>query len=245
MLAVVTGGSRGIGAAISRVLLDEKYICLIVARKETEAVIQMKNDYPDNVDFFSCDISDERQRKALFLYISEKYGRIDILINDAGVAPRVRKDMLEITEDDFDFLMNINLKGTFFVTQAAAAMMGGVNGGRIINISSVSADTVSVNRAEYCISKAGISMITQLFSVRLAEKNIGVFEIRPGIIETDMTEKVKDKYEKMIADGLTPIARMGKPEDVAKCVSSIARGDFDFCTGTVICADGGLHIKRL
>ena len=153
--------------------------------------------------------------------------------------------MLDITEEDFDYLIDINLKGTFFVSQKAASLMGGEKAGRIINICSVSADTVSVNRAEYCISKAGISMVTQLFAVRLAERNIGVFEIRPGIIETDMTEAVKEKYQKMIENGLTPTARMGKPEDVAKCVISIARGDFDFCTGTVIHADGGLHIRRL
>ncbi|MBQ8016436.1 MAG: SDR family oxidoreductase, partial [Clostridia bacterium] len=165
--------------------------------------------------------------------------------NNAGVAPKERKDILEISPEDFDFVADINLKGTFFVTQKFVPLLAKNKQSRIVNVSSMSAYTASVNRGEYCVSKAGISMITKLYAARLAEFGVSVIEIRPGIIETDMTAKVKEKYEKLIEGGITPIKRMGQPEDIAKCVASIANGNFDFCTGTVIDCDGGFNVRCL
>ena len=245
MVAVVTGGSRGIGKAIAEELLRKDYTVIVTARSKSSDTEEMEKQYPDKLIFVPCDISDPESRKSLVAFTEENFGKLDLLVNNAGVAPRERKDILEITPDDFDYLMDINLKGTFFVTQEFAPLLIKNEKSRIVNISSMSAYTASVNRGEYCISKAGISMITKLFAARLAEYGVSVIEIRPGIIETDMTSKVKEKYEKLIAEGITPIARMGKPEDVAKCVASVAEGNFDFCTGTVIDCDGGFNVRRL
>ncbi|MBQ5591753.1 MAG: 3-ketoacyl-ACP reductase [Clostridia bacterium] len=245
MVAVVTGGSRGIGKAIAEALLNINYTVIITARNESEDIKSLKTSFADKVFFFPCDISSEEDRKGLFSFARDNFGKLDLLVNNAGVAPRERKDILDITPEDFDFLTDINLKGTFFVTQTLAPLLTENEKSRIVNISSMSAYTASVNRGEYCISKAGISMITKLFAARLAEYGVSVIEIRPGIIETDMTSKVKEKYEKLIAEGITPINRMGLPEDVAKCVASVAQGNFDFCTGTVIDCDGGFNVRRL
>lgn len=245
MVAVVTGGSRGIGKAIAEALLNINYTVIITARNESEDIKSLKTSFADKVFFFPCDISSEEDRKGLFSFARDNFGKLDLLVNNAGVAPRERKDILDITPEDFDFLTDINLKGTFFVTQTLAPLLTENEKSRIVNISSMSAYTASVNRGEYCISKAGISMITKLFAARLAEHGVSVIEIRPGIIETDMTSKVKEKYEKLIAEGITPINRMGLPEDVAKCVASVAQGNFDFCTGTVIDCDGGFNVRRL
>ncbi len=245
MVAIVTGGSRGIGKAIVEELLKIDYSVIVTARSETDDIAKLKETYTDKVFFVTCDISLEADRKRLFSFVQDTFGSIDLLVNNAGVAPRERKDILDITPDDFDYLTNINLKGTFFVTQELTPLLIKKSKARIVNISSMSAYTASVNRGEYCISKAGISMITKLFAARLAEYGVSVIEIRPGIIETDMTAKVKEKYEKLIADGITPINRMGQPEDVAKCVRSVALGNFDFCTGTVIDCDGGFNVRRL
>lgn len=245
MVAVVTGGSRGIGRAVAEELLKKDFTVIVTARGENSETKAMEKQYADKFFFVPCDISDESDRKALACFIEDKFGKLDLLVNNAGVAPRERKDILEITPDDFDFLTEINLKGTFFVTQELAPLLIKNGKSRIVNISSMSAYTASVNRGEYCISKAGISMITKLFASRLAEYGVSVLEIRPGIIETDMTSRVKEKYEKLIADGITPIRRMGQPSDVAKCVVSIAEGNFDFCTGTVIDCDGGFNVRSL
>ena len=245
MTAVVTGGSRGIGKAIAEELLKKDFTVIVTARNESDDTAEMKKSYADKFFFVPCDISDSESRNKLFSFIEENFGTLDMLVNNAGVAPRERKDILEITPDDFDYLMNINLKGTFFLTQELTPLLIKNEKSRIVNISSMSAYTASVNRGEYCISKAGISMITKLFATRLAEYGVSVIEVRPGIIETDMTSKVKEKYEKLIAEGITPINRMGKPEDVAKCVLSVAEGNFDFCTGTVIDCDGGFSVRRL
>ena len=245
MVAVVTGGSRGIGKAIAQELLKKDFTVIVTARSKSSETEELQKQYGDKLVFMSCDISSEKDRKNLSDFVEEKFGSLDFLVNNAGVAPRERKDILEITPDDFDYLMDINLKGTFFVTQELAPLLVKNKKSRIVNISSVSAYTASVNRGEYCISKAGISMITKLFAARLAEYGVSVIEIRPGIIETDMTSKVKEKYEKLIAEGITPIDRIGKPEDVAKCVVSVAEGNFDFCTGTVIDCDGGFNVRRL
>lgn len=245
MVAIVTGGSRGIGKAITENLLKINYSVIITARNETDDIKKLKETFVGKVFFFPCDISLEEDRKKLFDFAQTTFGKIDLLVNNAGVAPRERKDILEITPEDFDFLTDINLKGTFFVTQTLTPLLIKSKKSRIVNISSMSAYTASVNRGEYCISKAGISMITKLFAARLAEHNVSVIEIRPGIIETDMTSKVKEKYEKLINEGITPINRMGQPEDVAKCVISVAQGNLDFCTGTVIDCDGGFNVRRL
>lgn len=245
MVAVITGGSRGIGLGIAKELLKEDFSVVLSARSEGEELEALKKEYGEKVYFCACDISDINDVERLVSTVKEKYGKIDLLVNNAGVAPRERKDILEITPEDFDFVTDINLKGTFFVTQKFVPLLKENSASRIVNISSMSAYTASVNRGEYCISKAGISMTTKLFAARLAEYGISVLEIRPGIIETDMTAKVKEKYEKLIEEGITPIKRMGKPEDIGKCVASIAKGNFDFCTGTVIDCDGGFNVRCL
>ncbi len=245
MVAVITGGSRGIGKAIAEKLLDKGFDVLISSRSNNGQTDELCSSHPDRAFFFAADISKEADIEALSSFAKEKYGKIDLLVNNAGVAPKERKDILEITPEDFDYVADINLKGTFFVTQKFVPLLKKSEGARVVNISSVSAYTASVNRGEYCVAKAGISMITKLFAARLAEYGISVIEIRPGIIETDMTAKVKEKYEKLISEGITPIKRMGKPDDVAKCVAAVADGSFDFCTGTVIDCDGGFNVRCL
>ena len=243
MTAAITGSSRGIGLGIAKELLKKGFIVILSARKRSDEIHSLQMQYPLKVFFIPCDISVMQAVENLVSEVEEKFGKIDLLVNNAGVAPKERKDILEITPQEFDYVLDINLKGTFFVTQKFVPLMN--NKSRIVNISSMSAYTASLNRGEYCISKAGISMITKLYAARLAEYGISVFEVRPGIIETDMTSKVKEKYEKMIDEGLTPIKRMGKPEDIGKCVLSIAEGNFDFCTGTVIDCDGGFNVRCL
>lgn len=245
MVAVVTGGSRGIGKGIAEALLKKDFTVIVTARSKSGEIEEFEKAYDGKVFFVPCDISNDEDRKNLASFVKDNFSKLDLLVNNAGVAPRERKDILEITTEDFDYLTNINIKGTFFLTQELTPFLIKNGKSRIVNISSMSAYTASVNRGEYCISKAGISMITKLFAARLAEHGVSVIEIRPGIIDTDMTAKVKEKYEKLIAEGITPINRMGKPEDVANCVISVAEGNFDFCTGTVIDCDGGFNVRRL
>ena len=240
-IAVVTGASRGIGRCIAENLEHQGYKVIYAARSRPEG---LKSESV----YISCDISAQADRKKLLEETIDRYGRIDLLVNNAGVAPLQRMDILETTEESFQRLISINLEGTFFMCQLFANQMikqPRDNTCRIINIASVSSYTSSVNRGEYCISKAGLSMTTQLFADRLAEFDIPVFEIRPGIIMTDMTAGVKDKYERLINDGLTPIKRFGQPQDVADAVTAIIHGNFDFCTGQVFNVDGGFHIRRL
>ncbi len=183
--------------------------------------------------------------------IKEKYGQLNLLVNNAGIAPRSRDDILDATEEEFDRVLQTNLKGPYFLTQLAANWMvqqlqaNGEFQGCIINVSSISATLASVARGEYCISKAGISMATQLWAVRLAEFGIPVFEVRPGIIATDMTAAVQEKYDQLIAEGLIPQGRWGQPEDTGRVVAALARGDFAYSTGQVILVDGGLTLGRL
>lgn len=245
MVAVITGGSRGIGKAIAEKLLKKGFDVIVSSRSNNEQTEELCKSHPKKAFFFAADISKENDINALVAFVQNKFGKIDLLINNAGVAPKERKDILEITPEDFDYVADINLKGTFFVTQKFVPLLAKCENARIVNISSVSAYTASVNRGEYCVAKAGISMVTKLFAARLAEYGISVIEIRPGIIETDMTAKVKEKYEKLINEGITPIKRMGQPEDVAKCVAAVADGSFDFCTGTVIDCDGGFNVRCL
>jgi NAD(P)-dependent dehydrogenase (short-subunit alcohol dehydrogenase family) len=183
--------------------------------------------------------------------IMQTWGRLDLLVNNAGVAPRERRDLLEVTEQSYDDVMGVNLRGVFFLTQRVAKLMiqqlqdGKIETARIVNIGSISAYTSSINRGEYCIAKSGIGMLTALYADRLAEYGINVYEVRPGIIETDMTHGVQEKYDKLIAEGLTPIRRWGTPEDVAKAVYALAEGYLGFSTGEIINVDGGFHIRRL
>lgn len=254
-IAAVTGSSRGIGKATAKALAAEGYRILLSATGDREKAIPLLREFRDAgyvADYIPCNIALAEDRKKFFHYIAQEYGRLDAMVNNAGVAPLVRMDLLETTEESFDRLMEINLKGTFFMCQQAAKTMlffrqVGIPEyqPRIVNIASVSSYAASVNRGEYCISKAGISMTTQLFADRLAEEGIPIFEVRPGIIRTDMTAKVADKYQTMIDGGLTPIRRLGEPEDVADCVMAALSGRLDFATGQILNADGGFHIRRL
>ena len=237
-VAVVTGANRGIGRAIADNLTQLNYNVVYVDISKPEWL-------DEKTAHMSCDISSAADRNNLLVEILERFGQVDLLVNNAGVAPLERLDILETTVESFKRLMNINLEGTFFMCQLFANQMKKQKSGRIINIASISSYTSSVNRGEYCISKAGVSMVTQLFADRLAEYGVGVFEVRPGIIMTDMTAGVKEKYETLIENGLTPIKRLGNPQDVADVVNAIAGGHFDFCTGQVFNADGGFHIRRL
>ena len=239
-IAAVTGSTRGIGKAIAGALESEGY-----------TVVRSGTSPKDSADYIPCDISKTEDRERFFAELHRRYGRLDVLVNNAGVAPLERLDLLQTTEESFRRVLEINLLGTFFMCQRAANYMLETQGRlenyrpRIINISSISAYTSSTSRGEYCISKAGVSMATQLFADRLAQHGIPVFEVRPGIILTDMTAPVIEKYQALIDEGLTPIKRLGRPEDVADCVLALCGGRLDFAAGQVIDADGGFHIRRL
>lgn len=243
--AIVTGASRGIGYAIAQTLLNEGYNVVISARKMNDNLQELERIHTDKCIVCLADIAIQSDRDKIVTTATESFGGIDLLVNNAGVAPLVRKDMLDITMEDYDYVTDINLKGTFFLTQQVAKIMQQVQRGRIVNIGSVSSESVSVNRAEYCISKAGISMITKLFAVRLAEYNIGVFEIRPGVIQTDMIATVKDKYQALAEEGVIPAKRLGTPQEVADAIKAIEQGMLDYATGTVINCGGGMHIPTL
>lgn len=246
-LVLVTGAARGIGLGIAKCLADAGYrlvLCATKAELPDKAKKMLENaDYR----YVSCDITDEAQVEKLYQAVKEE-GQLYALVNNAGVAPLVREDILHTSKESFDRVTGINLRGTFFMCQKFANLMIEQNAAqrpRIVNISSCSSYTSSVMRGEYCISKAGISMVTKLFADRMAEYDIPVFEVSPGIIRSDMTECVSKSYEERIEAGLTPIKRMGEPEDIGKCVKALLSGDFDFCTGQVIHADGGFHLRRL
>jgi NAD(P)-dependent dehydrogenase (short-subunit alcohol dehydrogenase family) len=192
-----------------------------------------------------CDLASPADRAALLRFARERFDRLDLLVNNAGMAPRERRDLLEATEESFDELMAANLKGPHFLTQQAARWMAEAGAGRIVFVTSISAYTVSVNRGEYCISKAGLSMSAALYTERLAAAGIKVFEIRPGIIRTDMIARVERAYEEKIAAGLLPQRRLGEPEDVARAVRAIADGLLDYSTGQVIDVDGGFRLRSL
>lgn len=252
--AIVTGSRRGIGLAIAHTLGKNGYRVILngtVDESETAELLQGFTSDGIIAEYIKCDISYPHDREMIVSEVLKRHGNIDILVNNAGVAPSVRTDILSTSEESFDRLMDINLKGTFFLSQLVANKMIEAKQSckdyspRIINISSISAYTSSTARGEYCISKAGISMITKLFADRLSEHDIPVFEVRPGIILTDMTSSVKQKYDMLIADGITPIKRFGQPEDVANCVLALCSGLLDFSTGQVLNADGGFHLRRL
>ena len=251
-VAIVTGASRGIGRAIALELASLAYD--LVVNRVQDAPPQTKKEAEQRgarCEFIRADVSKAEDRSRLVEMAKDKFGRCDMLVNNAGVSVAKRVDMLEGTEESFDRVVGINLKGPYFLTQLVAKWMIELRKEhpdrplRIVNIGSISAYTTSPPRGEYCISKAGLTMMTMLYADRLAEYNITVLEISPGIIETDMTSAVKGKYDKLIAEGLTPIKRWGRPEDVANAVAAIAEGRLDFSTGNVIDVDGGFHLKRL
>jgi 3-oxoacyl-[acyl-carrier protein] reductase len=253
-IALITGGSRGIGFGIAEQLSQIGFDLAINgtrSSKEVEGVIKKLKGFGNDVIYCRGNISLSTERENILQQVREHYRKLDVLINNAGVAPKERKDILDTSEESFDDVISTNLKGTYFLTQKAANWMIEQKKndhefkGCIINISSISATVASLNRGEYCISKAGLSMATQLFAVRLGEFNIPVFEVRPGIIFTDMTAGIKEKYDKLIEDGLLVQKRWGEPNDVGKVVASLAKGDFMYSTGQVIMVDGGLTIPRL
>jgi len=253
-VAMITGATRGIGLGIAKQMAQDGYALAIMSRSNLEKVetnLQSIKRIGQPVLYYSGDLSNSEDRGIFCQRTLKEYRRIDFLINNAGVAPKKRMDILETTEDSFNYVLDINLKGTFFLTQKVANIMideikkYNEIKPKIINIASISSYTSSSNRGEYCISKAGVSMITKLFADCLSEYNINVYEIRAGIIYTDMTKNVKDKYNKLIASGFTTIKRWGYPEDIAKAVSVCCSGKLDFSTGEVINVDGGFHLKRL
>ena len=245
-VAIVTGAAGGIGLATVAELVKKGFFVVGMNRRLYEAVSDKFEGFGESFTYVSGDLSCADDRKNLVDTAIKKYGRIDVLVNVAGVAPKERRDILDMTEESYDYVMGINSKGTFFLTQDVARRMvlAGIKG-YIVNISSISAYTSSTSRGEYCISKAGVSMMTRLFADRLAGEGILVNEVCPGIIYTEMTEKVKDKYDEKIADGLVPTGRWGYPEDVAKAVGALVDGTFAYTTGESFVVDGGLHIRKL
>lgn len=253
-VALITGGSRGIGSGIAEQLAANGFDLAINGTRspeETASVVSHLKSYGNDVIYCRGSIGSSTDRDNIVGQVKEHYGKLHVLVNNAGIAPKERKDILEASEESFDEVMAVNLKGTYFLTQQLSNWMieqkqsDAAFKGCIINISSISATIASVNRGEYCLSKACLSMATQLFAVRLGEFNIPVFEVRPGVIRTDMTAGVKEKYDKLIEQGLCVQPRWGEPVDVGKVVLSLAMGNFMYSTGQVIMVDGGLTIPRL
>lgn len=252
--ALITGGSRGIGWGISLELAKAGYnLAINGVRKESQVAqaLDLLRAEGVKVVYARGDVSDPEQRKLMVNQVIREFGEINVLINNAGIAPSQRKDLLEATEESYDRVMDINLKGPYFFTQLVAQhMIERVQNGKgysacIINISSISSTVASVNRGEYCLSKAGVSMATRLWAVRLGEYKIPVYEIQPGVIKTDMTSAVEEKYDRLIAEGLCVEKRWGLPEDVGKVVLSMVSGLLPYSTGQVVVVDGGLTIPRL
>lgn len=253
-IALVTGASRGIGRGIALALAGAGYDVVVnyatnaAAAQEVAAQIEAAGGRAFPV---RADIGSRADRERLVAEAYGARGRLDLLVNNAGTAPRVRADLLEASEESFDEVIGVNLKGPYFLTQLVAnRMVAQVRGGeltdpKIVTVSSISAYAASTNRGDYCLAKAGLAMLTKLYAARLAEHGIGVYEVRPGIIATDMTGPVKDKYDRMIDDGLTPIRRWGQPDDVAKAVMAVATDLLPFSTGEVINVDGGFHLHTL
>ncbi len=258
-VTLVTGASRGLGRGIALHLAGHGYSVVINYASNAQAAEEtLKSCKAAQVDdgqqfiTIKADISNREERVNLVESTLKQLGRIDVLINNAGIAPRVRADITEATEESFEELIRTNLQGPYFLTQSVANYWLNTavkpvlqNGFKIIFVTSVSANTASINRGDYCISKAGLSMASQLWSVRLAESGIQVFEFRPGIMKTDMTHSVRDKYEKFISEGLIPEKRWGTPDDVGRAVTAAVRGDLPFATGSIIHIDGGLNLRRL
>ena len=253
-VALVTGGSRGIGFGIAKALARDGFHLAINGMRPEEAVQEVLDELrAEGGEVLYCrgDIGSTEARKAMLGAIRERFGALHVLVNNAGVAPKERKDLLEASEESFAYVVGTNLQGPYFLTQQAANWMISQKAedaswtGCIINVGSISATVASVNRGEYCVAKAGIAMMTSLFAARLGEYDIPVYEIRPGVTKTDMTSGVQEKYDKLIADGLCVTPRWGFPEDVAKAALSLAQHNFPYSTGQVIMVDGGLTLPRL
>ncbi|MBV7331028.1 3-ketoacyl-ACP reductase [Chloroflexi bacterium TSY] len=253
-VALVTGAGRGIGRGIALALAEKGWSLVINYRSNATAAAetaQLAEAQGSQTLVVQANVAVAADQEQLVDETLAQFGRIDLLVNNAGMGPRIRLDILEVGEESYDEVMAVNLKGPFFLSQRVANTMIGlleeavIEDPAIINIGSISGYTSSPARGEYCISKAGIGMMTALFADRLAEYAINVYEIRPGIVETDMTSVVKEKYDALISDGLTPIRRWGQPDDVGRAVVAIAEGYLPFSTGEVINVDGGFHLKRL
>jgi len=253
-VALVTGGTRGIGLGVARSLAAAGFdlaLCGLRDGAQVEGVVAELRAAGSDVRYVRADVASRADREALVAAVRSDFGRLHVLVNNAGVAPAVRADLLEAGEESFDRLVDINLKGPYFLTQAVARYMleqkereAGFEGA-IVFVTSVSAEAASTNRGDYCVSKAGLAMSARLFALRLAAASIPVYEVRPGIVHTDMTASVKDSYDRRIADGLVPQGRWGEPEDVGRVVAALARGDAAYATGAVIPVDGGFSIPRL
>lgn len=253
--AIVTGGSKGIGYAISSQLGRDGYNVVIFARQKQEdnqPALDELTRLSIEWEYVQGDLGSSDDRRRLVKTVLDRFGSIHVLVNNAGVAPLTRNDLLDMTEESFDRVVGINTKGTMFLTQLVARQMiaqklqpGAGKKGTIVNVSSCSAVVSSPSRGEYCVSKAGMSMLTTLYADRLAREGILVHEVRPGVIETDMTKAVKEKYDSLFSSGLFPIARWGKAEDVANAVSALVSDKFLYSTGNYIDIDGGFHIRRL
>jgi NAD(P)-dependent dehydrogenase (short-subunit alcohol dehydrogenase family) len=251
-VALVTGGTRGIGLGIARALAAEGWalaLCGLRSREEVDAVIQELKAAGGEAEYWAADIGSAGDRGQLLASAISHFGTIHALVNNAGRAPRVRADVLAATEESFEEVLRTNLQGPYFLTQAVARLFsqqaGDTSSRAIVFVTSVSADMASPHRGEYCVSKAGLSMAAKVFALRLAPDRIPVYEVRPGVIATDMTAGVKEAYDKRIADGLIPEGRWGQPEDVGRVVASLLRGDVAYATGTIFNVDGGLSIPRL
>jgi 3-oxoacyl-[acyl-carrier protein] reductase len=253
--ALVTGGTRGIGLGIARALAGDEWnllVCGVRDRQEVSPTLEeLRQAGARRVDYCAADISRTDDRERLMACIRERYPAVNALVNNAGRAPRVRADLLEATEESFDEVLRTNLQGPYFLTQAIARDQVARReadssfSASIVFVTSVSAELASINRGEYCVSKAGLSMAARLFALRLADAGIPVYEVRPGVIDTDMTSGVRDMYERRIAGGLVPERRWGQPADVGRVVLSLVRGDLPYATGSVIHVDGGLSVGRL
>ena len=253
-VAVITGSTRGIGRAVARQLSDDGFAVVVSGTRAKDSYgehVAWMDESGRDTFYVQANVANADERQHLVEASVERYGRIDVLVNNAGVAPNVRNDILEMTEESWDRVLGINCKGNMFTTQAVANEMirerraGIIDRAIIVNISSCSATVSSPSRAEYCVSKAGISMLTKVYADRLASEGINVYEVRPGVIMTDMTSTVQDKYDKLIEKGTFPIARWGQPADVALAVSAFASGKFPYTTGNYIDVEGGFHIQRL
>lgn len=253
-VALITGGSRGIGLGIAEQLAKDGFDLAINGVRPEEQVKNVLDDlrkYRSRIIYCQGDVSSTEDRKKIMQKLKKEIGRLNVLVNNAGIAPKQRNDIMEATEESFEYVLRVNLQGPYFLTQQVANWMVEQKQkdenywGAIINITSISATVASVNRGEYCISKAGLGMVTQLFAARLGEFDLPVYEVRPGVIATDMTAGVKEKYDKLFAEGLTVQKRWGLPEDIGKVVASLARGDMPYSTGSVIMVDGGLTLQRL
>ncbi|MCV2394422.1 3-ketoacyl-ACP reductase [Actinotalea sp. M2MS4P-6] len=259
-VAIVTGGSRGIGLGITRRLLEDGFAVAVLATRPQppDAMAALLSEHPERLRYLVGSVAELEDHARVLDAVVGAWGRLDLLVNNAGVAPDVRADLLDATPESFDRVLDVNLRGPYFLTQAFARRVVALRGplaalpeppagpvATVVNVSSISATTVSTNRGEYCVSKAGVAMATQLWAARLAEEGIVVYEVRPGVIATDMTAGVTARYDALLADGLAPIRRWGRPADVAGAVAILASGQTPYSTGEVFHVDGGMHIARL